>query len=349
MFEFAYSDYLWFLWLVPLMLAVFMAARYWRRTAIRKLGDPGLLGLLMPRVSGQRPAFKFILAVLSLVFIILALAGPRFGSRLEEVRREGVEIMIALDVSNSMLAEDITPNRLERSKMAVSRLASSLRNDRIGLIVFAGDAFVQVPVTADYAAFRMMLENVSTGTVPVQGTAIGRAIDLAARSFTPETAAGKVLIIISDGEDHEDDPVKAAENARQQGIAIHTIGMGRPEGAPIPVGGGQARFLADQDGNTVITRLDEAALRSIALAGEGLFVRAGNSGTGLDLIMEEVEKMEKAEFAQLQYTEFTERFQYMAAIALVLLLLDFFINERKSRWLSSINLFSGKHRNNHGK
>ena len=342
MFEFAYSDYLWLLWLVPLMLVMFMAVRYWRRTAIRKLGDPGLLDSLMPRVSGQRPVLKFILAVLSLAFIIMALAGPRFGSRLEEVRREGVEIIIALDVSTSMLAEDISPNRLERSKMAVSRLASSLRNDRIGLIVFAGDAFVQVPVTGDYAAFRMILENVSTETVPVQGTAIGRAIDLAARSFTPETVAGRVLIIISDGEDHEDDPVRAAENARQQGIAIHTIGMGRPEGAPIPVGGGQARFLTDQDGNTVITRLDEATLRSVALAGEGLFVRAGTSGTGLDLIMEEVEKMEKAEFAQLQYTEFTERFQYMAAIALILLLLDFFINERKSRWLSSINLFNGK-------
>jgi Ca-activated chloride channel homolog len=342
MFEFAYRNYLWFLWLMPLLVLIFIIVRHLRRKAIRKLGDPALLGPLMPQTSGGRPAFKFILFLLSMAFIILALAGPRFGSRLEEIRREGVEIIIALDVSNSMLAEDILPNRLERAKMAVSRLASTMRNDRIGLIAFAGDAFVLVPVTGDYAAFRMILDNVSTTTVPVQGTAIGRAISLAERSFSSDQSLSRVIIIISDGEDHEDDPVSVAANARQGGITIHTIGMGRPEGAPIPVGTGQNRFLTDQEGRTVISRLDEATLRDIAMAGEGIFVRAGGSGTGLGLIMEEIEKMEKAEFGQLQYTEFTERFQYMAAIALILLLIDFLVLERKNRLLSSINLFNSK-------
>jgi Ca-activated chloride channel homolog len=295
----------------------------------------------MPMVSAQRPVLKFILLLVSLAFIILALAGPRFGTRLEEVKREGIEIILALDVSNSMLAEDIRPNRMERSKMAISRLLGTLRNDRVGLIVFAGDAFVQVPITSDYTAARMILDNISTDIVPVQGTAIGRAIDLAARSFTPESQASRMLVIISDGEDHDDDPVRAARIAREKGIRIFTIGMGRPEGAPIPVtAGGQTRFLTDPEGNTVISRLDEATLKAIASAGEGMFVRAGTSGTGLDVIMEEIGKMEKAEFGEMVYTEFEERFQYMAALALLALILDIIILERKSRWLSSIRLFT---------
>lgn len=339
MFEFAHQGYLWLLLIIPVILFAFVAVGRHRKSALRKFGDPRLLATLMPLVSIQRNIIKFLLFLLSLFFIILALAGPRFGSRLEEVQREGVEILIALDVSNSMLAEDIRPNRLDASKMAVTRLSARLRNDRIGMIVFAGDAFVQVPVTSDYAAFRMILENVSTDIVPVQGTAIGRAIELASRSFTQGSMASKVLIIISDGEDHDDDPVKVAGAARDNGITIHTIGMGRPEGAPIPAAGRQSQFLTDQDGNTVITRLDEAGLRGIASAGGGLFVRAGSSGTGLDIVMDEIEKMDKAGFEEVQYTEFTERFQYMAFVALLLLLLDFIIAERRSKWLSSIKLF----------
>jgi Ca-activated chloride channel homolog len=339
MFEFAHQGYLWLLLIIPVILIAFVAVGRHRKSTLRRFGDPGLLATLMPLVSIQRNIIKFLLFLLSLVFIILALAGPRFGSRLEEVQREGVEILIALDVSNSMLAEDIRPNRLDASKMAVTRLSARLRNDRIGMIVFAGDAFVQVPVTSDYAAFRMILDNVSTDIVPVQGTAIGRAIELASRSFTEGSMASKVLIIISDGEDHDDDPVKVAGAARDNGITIHTIGMGRPEGAPIPATGRQSQFLTDQDGNTVITRLDEAVLRGIASAGGGLFVRAGSSGTGLDIVMDEIEKMEKAGFEEVQYTEFTDRFQYMAFIALLLLLLDFIIAERRSKWLSRIKLF----------
>ena len=341
MFEFAHIEDLWFLWLIPVMLILFIILRYKRKKVFRRFGDPELVRTLIPLVSAQRPVLKFILLLTSLVFIVLTLAGPRFGSRLEEVKREGVEIIIALDVSNSMNAEDIRPNRLERSKLAISRLISNLRNDRVGLIVFAGDAYVQVPITSDYTAARMILENVSTDIIPVQGTAIGRAIDLASRSFTPDSPASRALIIISDGEDHEDDPVKAAAAAREMGITIHTIGIGRPEGAPIPVsGGGQSRFLTDEEGNTVITRLDEATLRAIASAGDGMYIRAGSSGTGLDIIMDEIDKMEKAEFEEMVYTEFEERFQYMAALALLLLIIDFLILERKNRWLNSINLFN---------
>lgn len=342
MFEFAHTDYLWALWLIPLMTVIFVISRYYRRKAVSEFGHPELVRSLMPMVSNQRPLFKFILLLLSLTFIILALAGPRFGSRLEEVRREGVEIIIALDVSNSMLAEDIRPNRLERSKMEISRLIGNLRNDRIGLIVFAGDAFVQVPVTADYGAARMLLDYVSTDIVPVQGTAIGRAIELASASFTQNTDAGRVLIIISDGENHEDDPVRSAALASENGLTIHTIGIGRPEGAPVPLSGGRSRFLTDQEGSTVLTRLDETTLRSIAQAGNGNYIRAGSSGTGLDLIMEEIDRMNKEEFEEMVYTEYEERFRYMAAIALFLLFLDFMILERKNRWLSSIDIFTSE-------
>lgn len=340
MFEFAHTENLWFLLVIPFMLLVFLIIRYRRKSVIRKIGQPELLSSLMPMVSSQRPVLKFMLLLTSLAFIILAVAGPRSGSRLEEAKREGVEIIIALDVSLSMLAEDIRPNRLERSKRSVSRLISNLKNDRIGLIVFAGDAFVQVPITNDHAAARMILENVSTDIVPVQGTTIGRAIELAARSFTPDSPASRIIVIISDGEDHDDDPFSAARIAREQGISIHTIGMGRPEGAPVPVAGGaESRFLTDQEGNTVISRLDESTLRGIASAGEGMFIRAGSSGTGLEIIMEEIEKMDKAEFDELVYTEYEEQFQYMAAIALLLLIIDFVILERKNKWLNSINLF----------
>jgi Ca-activated chloride channel homolog len=340
MFEFANTDDFWFFWFIPLLILLFVIMRHSRKRAIRKIGDPVLVGSLMPMVSVKRQVFKFLLLLTALVFIILTLARPRFGFRLDEVKREGVEIIIALDVSNSMLAEDIRPNRLERSKMAISRLLGNMQNDRVGLIVFAGDAYVQVPVTSDYTAARMILETISTDIVPVQGTAIGRAIELATTSFSPQSAASKVLIIISDGEDHEDDPVRAAQEARESGIFIYTIGMGRPEGAPIPVKeGGRSRFLTDQEGNTVISRLDETTLRRIASAGEGIFVRAGSSGTGLDIILEEVDKLEKAEFGELVYTEFEERFQYMAAIALIILLLDMVVLERKNKWLGSINLF----------
>jgi Ca-activated chloride channel homolog len=341
MFEFAHIEDLWFLWFIPVMFILFIILRYKRKKIFRRFGDPELVRTLIPLVSAQRPVLKFILLLTSLVFIVLTLAGPRFGSRLEEVKREGVEIIIALDVSNSMNAEDIRPNRLERSKLAISRLISNLRNDRIGLIVYAGDAYVQVPITSDYTAARMILENISTDIIPVQGTAMGRAIDLASRSFTPDSPASRALIIISDGEDHEDDPVKAAAAAREMDITVHTIGIGRPEGVPIPVsGGGQSRFLTDEEGNTVMTRLDEPTLRAIASAGEGMYIRAGSSGTGLDVIMDEIDKMETAEFEEMVYTEFEERFQYMAALALLFLIIDFLILERKNRWLNSINLFN---------
>ena len=340
MFEFAHPEKLWFLVIAPVMVLLFVLIRYLRSRSINRFGDPELIKTLMPMVSDRRPLLKFILLLFSLVFIIIALAGPRFGSRLEEIKREGVEIIIALDLSNSMLAEDIRPNRLENSKLAITRLIGNLRDDRIGLIVFAGDAWVQVPITGDYAAARMIIENISADIAPVQGTTIGRAIELASRSFTPGSNASRTLIIISDGEDHEDDPVRAAAIAREMGVTIHTIGMGRPDGAPIPLAGrGQSRFMTDEEGNTVISRLDEATLRAIAAEGGGMFIRAGTSGTGLNIIMDEINRMEKAEFEDMVYTDFDERFHYMAFIALFLLVIDFMILEKKNRWLNSIKLF----------
>ncbi len=343
MFRFGNSEYLWGLLLIPLLTLFFAWSRIARRRALKKFGRREMLEQLMPFSSRTRPVVKFIVLMLALAFIITGLARPQFGSKLKTVKREGVELIIALDVSNSMMAEDIQPNRLERAKRAISRLIDRLEDDKIGLIVFAGDAYTQLPITADYNSAKLFLNSVNTQIVPKQGTAIGAAIDLAHRSFTPGDKANKAIIVITDGENHEDDAIASAKAALEDGIIVHTIGMGLPSGSPIPVlRNGQTDYMKDRDGNVVITKLNEQMLEQISAAGSGIYIRANNAQVGLNTLFDEINKMEKQEMESRTYSEYDDQFQFFFAIGLFLLLLEFVILERKNKYLKNIHLFKVK-------
>jgi Ca-activated chloride channel family protein len=343
LFRFGHPDYLYLLLLLPVIVLLFILNTIRKRRALRKLGNIEVVATLIPELSGSRPMIKVFLQLLAFIACVIVLARPQFGSRIENVKKEGVEVIIALDVSNSMLAEDIQPNRLTRAKQAISRLVDNLRDDRIGLIVFAGDAYTQIPVTTDYVSAKMFLSSIGPDMVPKQGTAIGAAIDLGTRSFSPGEGKSKAMVIITDGENHEDDPVKSAEEAAKAGIVIHTIGIGSSEGVPVPLNSGVRKdYLKDSDGNTVISKLDEDILKKIAVSTGGSYVRASNTNIGLDEIFNEIKKMKTQELEGSMYTEYNDHFQIFAGIAIFLLLIDFIIMDRKNRKLSNIRLFRFK-------
>jgi len=341
MFSFENIEFIYLLVLIPVLLVVFIIGRKIRKRSLKRFGDPDILNQLMPFLSVNRPVVKFLFILFALVFIILGMARPQFGSKLEEIKRKGIEIVIALDVSNSMLAEDIQPNRLEKAKQAIERLVEKLADDKIGLIVFAGDAYVQIPITSDYASAKMFLSSINTQIVPKQGTAIGSAINLGINSFSPDNESSKALIIITDGEDHEDDAVSMAKEAAEKGIVIHVIGVGTPDGSPIPAySGGQRSFRKDREGNTVITKLNEKILSEITSAGNGSYIRATNSRLGLNMLFDQISAMEKQEMDIRKYSEYDEKFQYMIGLALILIFLDFMLLERKNKYLKNIKLFN---------
>ena len=343
LFRFANPEFLYLLLILPVLAGLFIVNRVRSRNAMRKLGDTALISRLMPELSGTRPVLKFILVLAGISAIIIVIARPQYGSKLEEVRKQGVEVIIALDVSNSMLAGDIQPDRLTRAKQAISRLVDNLSNDKIGLIVFAGDAYTQIPITTDYISAKMFLSTIGPDMVPKQGTAIGAAIKLAAKSFTPGEGKSRAIIIITDGENHEDDPLAEAEEAAKAGIVIHAIGIGSSEGVPIPVStGGRKDYLKDQDGTTVITRLDEEILKKIAVTGGGNYIRASSSSIGLDEIFSDIRKMDQSELESSVYTEYNDQFQIFAALALILLVIEIIIMERKNRKLQNVRLFRFK-------
>ncbi len=341
MFRFGNIEYLYFLFTIPVLLLLLLYVYYSRRKALERYGNREVLAELMPEASAGKSVLKYLLLLGALIFFVLGIARPQFGSKLREVKREGVEIIIALDVSNSMLAEDIAPNRMERAKQSISKLVDRLVNDRIGLIVFAGDAYVQVPITTDYVSVKLFLESISTEIVPKQGTAIGSAIEMGMKSFTPAENSSKALILITDGENHEDDAVESARLAAEKGITVHTIGIGSPEGSPIPVYGmaGQKSYRRDKQGETVISKLNAKMLQEIAAAGNGVYIRSTDSRVGLNAIFDEINKMEKQEMDAKIYSDFDERFQYMFGAGLILLLIEFLVLERKNRWLNHIKLF----------
>ncbi len=340
MFRFGNIENLYLLGFIPVLTLLFMILFNLRKKSLKRFGNMQVIEQLMPALSFARPVIKFILIILALTSLIFGIARPQFGSKLREIKREGVEIIIALDVSNSMMAEDIKPNRLERAKQAIAKMVDRLVNDKIGLIVFAGDAYIQIPITTDYVSAKLFLNTISTDIVPKQGTAIGSAIELGVKSFTQQAESSKALIIITDGENHEDDAIKTAKLAVEKGIKVHTIGIGLPKGAPIPVyTGGQMNYLKDNSGETVISKLDEDMLKRIAAVGEGVYIRSTDTRVGLDKLFDEINKMEKQEMEVRIYSDYDERFQYIFAISLFFLLLDFFVLERKNKWLSKIKLF----------
>jgi len=343
LFRFANPEYLYLFLLIPFLILLWVLNEIRRRKALKRLGNTEFVIKLIPEVSRIRPVVKFVFQIIAFSMAIIMLARPQFGSKLEEVKRQGVEVILAVDVSNSMLAEDIQPNRLERAKQAISRLVENLNNDKIGLIVFAGDAYTQIPVTTDYISAKMFLSAIGPEMVPKQGTAIGSAIELAMRSFTPATNRSKALIIITDGENHEDDPVAKAKEAAAAGIVVHTIGIGSTDGVPIPLSsGGSKDYLKDTNGNTVISKIDENILKEIAVAGNGRYVRANNSNIGLDEVYNEIKKLKKQELEGKMFTEYNDQFQIFAGAVLLMLLVDFLIMERKNRRLSNLRIFKIK-------
>jgi Ca-activated chloride channel homolog len=344
MFRFAHPNMIYLYVLIPVLIILYIVMKQWKKKALKQFGDTSVIYRLFPDVSISRPGIKFVMLMTALFFFIAALCGPLIGSKLEEVKRKGVDIIIAMDVSNSMRAEDIRPNRLERSKQAVSRLIDRLQGDRIGLVIFAGDAYMQLPVTTDYSAAKLFLSAVDPDIVPRQGTAIGAAINLAAKSFADSSMKHSAIIVITDGENHEDDAVVEAKLAWEKGIRVYTIGMGSPEGAPIPVFNNDVRvgFKQDNSGQTVITKLNAAALEEIAEAGHGRFVRASNSDEGMSTVMKELSALDKKEFKSKMFTDYENQYQYFAAAALFLLLMEFLLGEKKSKWYQRLNLFGVK-------
>ena len=339
MFRFAHPDFLYLLFLLPALVAFYVYAMIVKKKAIKKYGNPTLLAELIPEVSTKRQHLKFWLLFGAITMVIFIIAGPQFGSKLETVKRQGVEIMVCLDVSNSMLAEDVSPNRLDKAKQMLSRLTDGFTNDKVGLIVFAGDAFTQLPITSDYISAKMFLSSINPSMVSTQGTAIGAAINLAARSFTPDETTDKAIILITDGENHEDDAIGAAKAAAEKGIHVNIEGMGDPKGSPIPIQGSN-NYMKDKDGNVVITKLNEQMGQEIAAAGNGMYVRADNTNSALKALQKEIEKMNKTELDSKVYSEYDEQFQIFAWIALFLLIADFMTLDRKNRIFRKVKLFS---------
>ena len=328
MLIFASPRFLWLLLLVPLIPMVYGILRALRRRRIRRFGDEALVRSLMPSWSGAKGWIRIILWDLAFLCFVIGIARPQMGAKLKEHEAKGAEIMICLDVSNSMLSQDYSPSRLDRAKLAISRVVDKLQGDRIGLIIFAGTSFVQLPITTDYVSAKMFLGNIDTGSVPVQGTAIGDAILTAAKSFSAQSEKSRAIIVITDGENHEDDAVDAARQAAEFGIKIYTVGVGSLRGQPIPVNG---ELLKDKDGNIVVSRLDEATLKQIADEGHGAYVHAGNEEFGLNPIIDDIKKMEAEKYNSIVFEEYDELFMYFFAAALALLVLEMLIGERRHK------------------
>lgn len=329
MLLFADYKYLYLLLLIPVFLLGYALLRGLRKRRVKAFGEPELVNALMPSRSRSKGWVRMVLFCLGFLFFVLGLARPQTGAKLSERKTRGAEIIVALDVSNSMLAQDYSPNRLERAKLAISRLTDLLQDDRIGLVIFAGTSFVQLPVTTDYVSAKMFLGNIDTGSIPIQGTAIGDAIRLSIKSFSAQSEKSRVIIVISDGENHEDDPVAAAKDAAEFGIKVYTIGVGSADGQPIPVEGGS--LLRDQKGEIVVTKLDEKTLREIARAGNGAYIHAGNEEFGLNPIVQDIRRLEDEEFGSIVFEEYDEQYMYFFGIALLLFVIEMLIGERKPR------------------
>ena len=343
--RFEHPEYLYWLIIIPVLVLIYILFRIGQKRRFERFASLEMRENLVSSHSTRRAHFKFVVFLLMVASLIVALANLQSGSKMEEVKREGIDLYLAVDVSNSMNAEDIVPSRLERSKQAINKLISDMKGDRIGVIVFADKAFVQLPITTDYSAAKMFLSTVNTSLVASQGTAIAEAINLAVKSFSDEEHS-KAIIIISDGEDHENDAaVKAAQEAAKKGIRVYTIGMGLADGAPIPEYnkyGQQTGYRKDKNGNTIITKLNESMLQQIAAAGNGIYVRASNSNVGLSKIYDDIEKLDKSEIEAKVFTDYDDQFQWFVGLAIVLLLLEVLISSGKKGWEKRFNIFGSK-------
>ncbi len=338
LFKFANPEYLPLLVTIPVITIGFIAVRIDRSRKIKKFGDKDLVNALMPGASNGRPITKFILLMIALACIIFTMARPQFGSKLETVKRKGVEVMVALDISNSMLAQDIKPNRLERSKNMLYQILDAMENDKIGVVVFAGTSFTQLPITTDYQSSRMFISTISPKLIPTQGTAIGSAIEMASKAFSTNQECGKSIIVITDGENHEDDAEKAAMEAAAKGIQVNVVGIGSTTGAPVPIEG-TGDYIKDKTGNYITSALNEEMCLRIAKAGQGTYVRADNSNNALKEIQDKINKVAKTDVETKVYSEYEEKYPFPAWIALIILFIEFFIMEKKNRLFKNFKLF----------
>ena len=341
MFRFADPTYLYFLAVIPVLAIIRFLTYRDQKKRLRRFGDPMLLRALMPDVSRFRPAVKFWMLQGALALLIVMLARPQFGTRISNEQRVGIETIIAMDISNSMYAEDIVPSRLDRSKMMVENLVDHFTNDKIGLIVFAGDAFVQLPITSDYVSAKMFLSSIDPSMMATQGTDIARAIDMATHSFTQEKGIGKAIIVITDGEDHEGGALEAAKAAKAAGMRVYVLGVGSTKGAPIPIPG-TGDYMKDNTGNTVMSALNEEMCKQVAQAGGGAYIHVENNSAAQNQLDNELDKLAKKETSTTVYSDFDEQFQAVAILALLLLILEICIFDRRNPLLKRLSLFGSK-------
>ena len=341
MFRFANIEVLWLLASVPAFALGYWAYTRHKRRQLEEFGDAALMEQLMPNASRVRPTVKFSIVLVALTLLIIAAARPQFGQSERTEKRQGIEAIVALDISNSMLAEDVAPNRLERAKQMLSKLMDNMVNDKVGLVVFAGDAFIQLPITCDYVSAKMFLNTIKPDLIKTQGTAIGQALNTSIRCFGEQSDASRAIILITDGENHEDDAVAVAKKAKEMGIRVLVVGIGKPEGSPIPLPGTN-NYRKDRNGNVVVSKLNEDMCREIAQAGGGIYVRCDNSNTATKAIQKELDKLGTQEIETQVYTDYNEQFQSFALIALLLLVIDFFIFNRKNKSLTRLDIFGEK-------
>lgn len=339
MFRFEEPLYLYALALIPLLVAIHYFTNYRRYKRLRIYGDPELLKELMPDASHWRRELKIWLTIIAFALIILTLARPQFGTKVDTRTRQGIEAVIAVDVSNSMMAEDVKPSRLDKAKMLFSNMVDGMQDDKVGLIVFAGDAFIQLPITSDYVSAKIFLDNMQPGMVAMQGTDLRRAIELAGNCFTPNKSTSKAIFIITDGEDHEGGAVEAAAAAAAKGIKVYVLGIGSPSGAPIPMQG-VGKYLVDNEGNTVITKLNEQMCREVAQAGQGAYIYVDNSSSAQSALAKYVDKLAKQDIETTVFSEYDEQFQAVALLALFLLMIEVCIWERKNPFFKRFKLFN---------
>lgn len=343
MIQFDEKIYFYLLAIVPIMVLAFLMLQIWKKKTQRRFADSKLLKRLAPDRSSFKSTLKLILFLLGLSFLVLGLVNPKIGTKLETVKREGVDIVFALDVSKSMLAEDIAPNRLEKGKRIVSEIINQLASDRIGIIAYAGQAYPQLPITTDYGAAKMFLQSMNTDMLSSQGTAIDAAINLASTYYDDSQQTNRVLFIVSDGENHSESSTAAAvENATQNGIRIFTIGVGEAKGAPIPIkrNGIVESLKKDNEGEVVITKLNEPILTEIADRGNGEYIDGSNTENAVEYIKEQLDRMDKTEFEAKQFAEYKDQFQWFLAAGFLFLFLDIFVLDRKTQWLKKLNLFN---------
>ena len=337
MFRFENPIYLWLLLIIPILIILKIMMWYVQRKKLSRIGNPTLLKELMPDVSRFRPWVKFLLLITALSSLILTLARPQFGSKISHEKRNGIEAIIALDISNSMLAQDVQPSRLDKSKLMIENLINSFINDKIGLVVFAGEAYVQLPITSDYVSAKMFLSDITPNLISAQGTDIARAIRVSLSSFTQQKGVGKAIILITDGEDNEGGALEAVKEAKEKGVNVFILGVGDSKGAPIPLGDGE--YLKDNHGQTVVTALNENMCKEIAQAGSGTYIHIDNTSLAQEQLNNELSKLQKGDSDAVVYSEYNEQFQIVALLSFILLLIEVCLLERKNPLFKRFNLF----------